>query len=109
METQKLLRDLKETQGVSLRELSARTGLSKTAIHRAGIDGAPLVMLETLHILLTKGYRLAEDSPAYRRIYTQWGKDRITPLRERAQTLAEKVASLPPAKRKALEKFLREM
>lgn len=109
METQKMLYHLQTTQGVSLRELASRTGLSKTAIHRAGIEGAPLVMLETLHVLLVKGYRLSEDSPTYRKIYAQWGRDRISPLREGAKTLMDKVAGLSPAKRKALEKFLREM
>lgn len=104
-----MLRHLQDTQGVSLRELAARTGLSKTAIHRAGIEGAPFVMLETLHLILVKGYRFSEDSPTYRKIYVQWGRDRIAPLREGAKTLQQKIAALSPEKKKALEKFLREM
>jgi len=114
METQRLLAALRVKQRKSLADLAGPTGFSRTTILRAEQENAPLVWGETLDVIMQKGYGFSPDHPHYRKIVAAWTRDRLSHRSLRrprggALTVEERIAALPPAKRKKAEKALKEL
>lgn len=114
METHRLLASLRKKQRKSLADLAGPAGLSRTTILRAEREDAPLVWGSTLDTILQVGYGFAVDHPQYRKITAAWTRDRLShrsPRKRRGSglTVEEKIAALPPAKRKKAQKALEEL
>lgn len=109
MKIHRLLKSLRESRGLSFGDLAERTGLARASVHRAESGRYRLLRLETLDRLLCSGYGMKRSSAGYREIIAAWTEARTTGQKVRPRSLAEKIASLPAEKQRALARMLDEM